>query len=105
MRHDRAFRVVRALTGQTQKELAALLDVGPSQISLIESGNRTPSGALISKLCERAPIPSILFHLLAAEDSELEKISPSDEYFQLFLSTLVELSAPRTNQLPFTDDQ
>lgn len=71
MNYSKAFRIVRAAFGLSQAEFSHILQVGPSQISLIESGKRQPSHKLIQGLTEALRIPTPLITLLASQPQEL----------------------------------
>lgn len=73
MDYAKAFRVIRAAFGLSQAQLAALIRVGPSQISLIESGKRQPSLATITDLAAALDIPRSLIDLLASDKAELDR--------------------------------
>ena len=71
MNYGKALRVIRAMAGLQQKELAGQAGMDPSHISLIESGKRKPSVGSIERLCKAVGIPNHLFTLLAAESADL----------------------------------
>ena len=72
MDYSKAFRIIRAAFGLRQLELARRLSIGPSQLSLIESGKRQPSLKTIEDLARALRIPNALVVLLASEPGELE---------------------------------
>jgi len=72
MNYGKAFKIVRALTGLRQKELAQLLDIDPSHISLIEKGTRNPSMNTLETLAQKTGIPVHLVSLLASEEADLK---------------------------------
>lgn len=72
MNYSKAFRIIRAAFGLSQAELSDLLNVGPSQISLIEAGRRQPSHKVIRELGEALRIPISLITVLASEPKDLE---------------------------------
>jgi transcriptional regulator with XRE-family HTH domain len=76
MNYGKAFRICRAALGLKQSELAAQLDIGPSQLSLIESGKRQPSHKTIDDLCKTIGIPRSLLLLLASEPDDLKQEDP-----------------------------
>jgi transcriptional regulator with XRE-family HTH domain len=108
MNYAKAFRVVRAAFGLSQTELSRLLRVGPSQISLIESGKRKPSHKVISGLAEALRIPVSLVTLLASEPKDLESYSdqPVEALALSLLRLLVSASDERLQQLlPFSNPE
>lgn len=74
MDYKKAFGVIRASKGMSQKELAEVLDVTPSYVSRIEHGERIPSTEMIERLCKRLHIPLTLFMLLGKKYEELDDI-------------------------------
>lgn len=72
MSYAKAFRVIRAAFGLSQAELARLLTIGASQVSLIESEKRQPSLRTIGELSRALQIPRSLIDLLASTPDELE---------------------------------
>ena len=72
MNYAKAFRVIRAAFGLSQAQLSDLLKIGPSHISLIESGKRKPSHKLIGEFAEVLKIPISLVTLLASEQKDLD---------------------------------
>jgi len=71
MNYSKAFRIVRAAFGLSQAEFASLINIGPSQISLIESGKRQPSHKTIRDLSDALHIPASLITLLASDSKNL----------------------------------
>ena len=76
MNYARAFRVIRGVKGLNKAELAKLLGVHESYISLIESGKRKPGRRLIERVAPRVGVPTHVFDLLAADKEELQHIGP-----------------------------
>jgi transcriptional regulator with XRE-family HTH domain len=72
MNYGKAFKVIRAITGLRQKELAQLLHIDPSYISLIERGTRKPSMTTLEALAAKISIPVHLITLLASEEADLK---------------------------------
>jgi len=106
MDYGRAFRIIRAAFGLRQAELSELLQIGPSQLSMIESGKRQPSLAAIDDLAKALRIPRPLISLLASEPEDLEEQNGRDleSLARSLLTLLVSASktAPQPT-LPFTD--
>ena len=63
----------------SQKELAQLLGVSPSMVSLIESGDRTPSADLLQRVSKALRIPPLLIQLLASEEEDLTHLGEEGE--------------------------
>jgi transcriptional regulator with XRE-family HTH domain len=72
MDYGKALRIARAIAGLQQKELAALADLDPSHVSLIEAGRRVPSVGAVEKLAKALQMPKHLLMLLAAEPEDLD---------------------------------
>lgn len=105
MNYGKAVRICRAAFGLTQAELAARLKIGPSQVSLIESGKRQPSSRTIEDLSKALGIPRSLLTLLASGPEELAR---EDEQIVGHLARkLVDLlaEADLQKQLSFGDSR
>jgi transcriptional regulator with XRE-family HTH domain len=76
--YGKALKIARAMTGMQQKELAALVEMDASHISLIEKGKRKPSAQALGRLCQALKIPSHLFMLLGAEKNDLRIAAPDE---------------------------
>jgi transcriptional regulator with XRE-family HTH domain len=55
--YGKAFKVVRAVRGMTQKDVAALAKANQNYLSLIESGDRRPSANMVDALAKALGIP------------------------------------------------
>jgi len=78
MKVGESIRIVRTKVGIRQGELAARAGVSQSMLSLIETGRRQPSMALIQKLSEAMDVPAQLVFLLACEPAQgKEKYGPA----------------------------
>lgn len=71
MDYSKAFRIVRAAFGLSQAEFSRLINIGPSQVSLIEAGKRQPSHKTIKDLSDALHIPASLITLLASDSKNL----------------------------------
>jgi transcriptional regulator with XRE-family HTH domain len=71
MDYGRALRTCRAIRGWDQERVAELSSLSKSYVSLIESGQRTPSARAVKKLSAGLGIPESLFVLLATDVSSL----------------------------------
>lgn len=91
MNYAKAIRVCRAAFGLSQSELAAQLSIGPSQLSLIESGKRKPSVRTIDEICQALEVPQPLLLLLGSRPQDLE--SQSDNTLALLGRSLLSLLA------------
>jgi len=106
MDYAKAFRMARAAFGLSQAELATLLKIGPSQVSLIEAGKRQPSHKVIDNLAASLKIPPHLITLLALEPHEidLEDDSAVAGLAQSLLKLIVNASGEKSQlSLPFSD--
>jgi len=72
MDYGLAIRLVRAHRGIEQRDLALLLKVDPSYISLLEHGLRTPSLQFLEKVSKEIKIPVFLLVLLASTQEDLK---------------------------------
>lgn len=91
MNYGKAIRTIRATKGWGQKDLADLLGVDKSYLSLLESNKRKPSADFLEKFCKRVKIPPHLFLLLSYEKNELGKL-PKNESERLAKDLLQILS-------------
>lgn len=71
MNYGKAIRIARAQRGIQQKDLAQATGLDRSYVSLLESGQRTPSSEAIRKIADALRVPAPLFQLLAAEKEDL----------------------------------
>lgn len=76
MNYSRAFHILRGVKGLNKVQLAQLLGVHESYISMIESGKREPGRRLLEKLSAKVGVPLHLFDLLAADKADLKHIGP-----------------------------
>lgn len=68
----RALRVIRAVRGITQKELAQRIGVKPSYISLLEAGKRdNPSTEFLIRLSKAACVSKVAITALSMSYGEL----------------------------------
>lgn len=107
MDYGKSLRVIRAAFGLRQAEVAELLEISPSLVSLIEAGKRPATPQVIETLAEVLRIPISLVKLLALEpeDLEREKIENVRELSDALLRLLVTASRdkpePRQVRLRF----
>ena len=78
MNYGKAIRICRAAYGLNQAQLAERLEIGPSQLSLIESGRRQPSVQTLKNIASELKISLPLLTLLASEPKDLEKEQEED---------------------------
>lgn len=96
MNYGKAIRVCRAAFGLRQAELAAHLSIGPSQLSLIESGRRKPSVRTIEEICRALQVPQPLLLLLASSPEDLEH--QTDDTLALLGQSLLTLLVSATEE-------
>lgn len=103
MDYAKAFRILRAAFGFSQSELASRLDIGASQLSLIEAGKRKPSHRTLESLSRVLNVPVPLITLLASDEANLAELdSSAPELSRLLLQLLVKSSRmERQGELPF----
>lgn len=75
MNYAKAIKTVRALREMEQRDLARLLGVDASYISLIESGRRVPSTAVLERIAKSFGVPLYLLMLIASEAADLHGVS------------------------------
>lgn len=78
MDYGKAIRILRAITGLQQRDLAQKARVDASLISLIEHGKRTPSLTTITRISAALEVPQHLFTLLASEGEDLRTTHPEE---------------------------
>jgi transcriptional regulator with XRE-family HTH domain len=88
MDYGRAVRIVRTAFGMSQAELADRLSIGPSQLSLIESGKRSLSPEVLREISTTLQIPPHLMTLLASEREDIERPENAAEISELASSLL-----------------
>ena len=100
----KAFRVIRAVCGLSQSELAHRIGISASHLSLIEHGRRQPSLKVISNLAQVASVPPSLVMLLASplEDVADEEVSG---LAKALLRLLVHPSDGQQQSLPLEQPQ
>ena len=74
----KALRTARAARGLSQKQLAAQAELDSSFISLLESGQRTPSTATLEAISKALEVPMYLIMLLASEPEDLRGLPPNE---------------------------
>ncbi len=78
MDYGKATKILRAVAGLEQRELADIAGVDPSLISMIESGKRKPSLSTLEQITRAFKIPQHLFALLAAGPDDLSTSHPEE---------------------------
>jgi len=78
MDYGKAIKILRAVAGLEQRELADIAGVDPSLISMIESGKRKPSLSTLEQITGAFEIPQYLFTLLAAGHDDLSTSHPEE---------------------------
>lgn len=101
MNFGRALRVARAARGLSQKDVAELVNVKPSYVSLLESGKRlNPSVGVMRHFASALGIPVDLLLLLATDNTDGRRISSTDA--QRIGEALVYLYVESTSDIPAT---
>jgi transcriptional regulator with XRE-family HTH domain len=100
MDYGRAIRILRAIAGLQQRELATIAGVDASLISMIEKGKRKPTLASLEQIAGAFKVPQHLFTLLAAEPKDLKTAHPyelqkASESLARMLLTNASKSKPR----------
>lgn len=104
MNYGKAFRIIRAAFNLEQGELARVLGIGQSHVSLIESSRRQPSREVLSKLSDSLRIPEPLIALLASEPDSLGSSPDIEGLSQALLRLLVSASdLPTQRPLVYPD--
>lgn len=71
MNYGRAFQIVRAARGLTLADVAKNAGIGPSQLSLVENGKRSPSLGTLEATCRALDVP-VLHLMVLAGGAEIE---------------------------------
>lgn len=99
MNHAKAFRILRAASGLTQGELARLINIGPSQLSLIEAGKRQPSLKTIDSISQALSVPHPLISLLATDSADMNDLNGDISVLStLLLKLLLSVEDDRQEQ-------
>lgn len=98
MDYGKALRTCRAIRGWDQERVAELSSLSKSYVSLIESGQRTPSARAVKKLSTGLRIPEGLFVLLATDLSSLQGAQGKsfDQLARSLLQLLVAVDAEKS---------
>ena len=88
MDYGKAIRICRSAYGMTQAKLAKALEISPSQLSLVESGDREPSLGLLTRASRTLKVPMPLMSLLASEPQDLEDPARQAEIREMARSLL-----------------
>jgi len=84
----------------TQTELADRLSIGPSQLSLVESGKRQPILKALSQISAALRVPLHLLTLLASEPEDLKRKENEPEMNELAKALLRLLVSANDEQPP-----
>lgn len=100
MKYGKAIRTLRSARGLSQKRLAAQANLGPSHLSLLESGSRAPSTGTLEALAKALDVPVYLLMLLASENGDLRGISTDQADFlgKQLLNILTQQEAEPENE-------
>lgn len=103
--YAKAFRVIRAVFGLRQSELAQRMPITASQLSLIEAGKRQPSLRVVNALSNAVGVPAALITLLAstAEDVESKEDHDISDLARALLRLLVTAKQEPQRSLTFGD--
>jgi len=88
MNYGKAIRICRGAYGITQVKLAKDLKISPSQLSLVEAGERQPSVGLLTRVSRVLKIPMPLIMLLASAPSDLTDPNRATEIKEMARSLL-----------------
>ncbi len=72
---SRALRIVIAVRGMKQKELAEKVDVHPSYMSDIVTGRREPDPDVFIRLCKELDVSVPVITFLAADEDDLSSLN------------------------------
>jgi transcriptional regulator with XRE-family HTH domain len=95
----KAIRICRSAHGLTQGQLAKRLKISPSQVSLIESGDRQPSMEVLKNVSRVLNVPLPLLTLLGSEPEDLKDVDTDEEIAALaktLLRLLVRVGRPQS---------
>lgn len=76
MNLGKAIKLCRTQKNLKQADLADLVQVSVSYISLLEKGKRDPNFSIVQKIAAALNIPISILAFLATENNELSDISP-----------------------------
>jgi transcriptional regulator with XRE-family HTH domain len=71
-----ALKVCRSAKKLSLGDLAALTELSPSYLSMIESGKREPTLSSIEKIASAMGVPTPILLFLAADSREIKGIDP-----------------------------
>ncbi len=74
MKYSKALKIIRAVVGISQQELAIKTSISKSLLSRIESDDRSLSKTNLKKISQKLNIPTDLIELLAYEKNEVKNI-------------------------------
>lgn len=89
MNIGKTIKMLRVKNGYTQKSFADLLEITPSYLSLIESGDRKITMEFLEKVSKKLEIPISVLVLLASEKSDLESID--NELYEKLSTLAIDL--------------
>src|SRR4051794_12841498 len=106
MNYGRAIRIVRTAHGLSKAELARQLTIGPSHLSLLERGKRTPSVEVLDEISTVLRIPPHLLALLASEPGDLDDPKNAEQVAELARSLVrVLVTAGEQPTLPLSEER
>lgn len=71
MNEGNAFRLIRKRMGLSQSELAAMISISQTSVSLIEKGIKRPSVRTIVKFCKAMDVPESIVYILGIEEMDI----------------------------------
>jgi len=98
----KAMRIAQAISGMTQKDLAAATGLSPSYVSLVATGHRAPSPEVLRQVCEATGVSSKLFTILGENASALDRLSRHelDEVASEFIKLIITPAHPVNTRRP-----
>jgi len=96
MNFSKGIKIIRSAKNLEQRDLAQKIGVDSSYISLIESGKRTPSDKIITKISKELTIPKNLILLLSSDKNELKSVT-QNEALMIGVQLLKILSSSNEN--------
>ena len=76
MNLGKAIKLCRTQKNMKQSELADMVQISVSYLSLLEQGKRDPNFSIVQKIASALNVPVSILTFLGADKSELTDISP-----------------------------
>lgn len=100
MNFGKALRTIRAAKHLSQAQLAKVLELDPSFVSLLERGRREPSLATVRQVAQKLHVPVYLMLLLASDEEDLHGLpkKQAEAMGRELLMVLLKMDKPKGRQ-------